>query len=229
MGKNGTGKYLKYAIGEILLIVIGILVALFLNNLSTDRKERTLEVKTLRELHASFVGDLKDINFNLAFHEKGLFASQKLLRAFDENLPYHDSLDQSFGQFMNISVLIHGTGAFETLKSRGMDIISNDSLRRQVVSMHDIIYNEILENQNNFDYIDLQENTRFMFEHMKEWKMFESAKPRDFSKISKDPVFRNRLEYTAQVRSAMIYRYRRAKAECEDVIQSLKQEIERLE
>ena len=32
MEKNKTGKYLKYAIGEIVLVVIGILIALYLNN-----------------------------------------------------------------------------------------------------------------------------------------------------------------------------------------------------
>ena len=32
MGKNKTGKYLTYAIGEIILVVIGILIALSINN-----------------------------------------------------------------------------------------------------------------------------------------------------------------------------------------------------
>jgi len=38
MGKNKTGKYLKYAIGEIILVVIGILIALQINNLNEKRK-----------------------------------------------------------------------------------------------------------------------------------------------------------------------------------------------
>jgi hypothetical protein len=38
MEKNKTGGYLKYAIGEILLVVIGILIALQINNWNEDRK-----------------------------------------------------------------------------------------------------------------------------------------------------------------------------------------------
>ena len=38
MGKNKTGKYLKYAIGEIVLVVIGILIALQINNWNANRK-----------------------------------------------------------------------------------------------------------------------------------------------------------------------------------------------
>ena len=38
MEKNKTGKYLKYAIGEIVLVVIGILIALQINNWNENRK-----------------------------------------------------------------------------------------------------------------------------------------------------------------------------------------------
>jgi hypothetical protein len=43
MEKNKTGKYLKYAIGEIVLVVIGILIALSINNWNENRKEKELE------------------------------------------------------------------------------------------------------------------------------------------------------------------------------------------
>jgi len=226
--ENRLTRYLIYAIGEIVLVVIGILIALQLNNWNSERKERALEVKTLSELLTSFQGDLKDLIYNLDFHNKGLVSSEQLLKAFDQELPYNDSLDRHFGQFYNVSVLVHSTGAFETLKARGMDIISNDSLRRQVVRMYDLIYNEILENQRSFDFVDLQENKHFMFEHMTDWKLFQTAKPKDYDMISKDPVFRNRLEYTVQVRGMMCAKYRRAVDECEAVTHALEKEIERL-
>ncbi|MFT6699485.1 MAG: hypothetical protein ACJAVD_000984, partial [Porticoccaceae bacterium] len=40
MEKNKTGKYLKYAIGEILLVVIGILFALQINNWNNNKNEK---------------------------------------------------------------------------------------------------------------------------------------------------------------------------------------------
>jgi len=54
MGKNESGKYLKYAIGEIILVVIGILIALSINNWNESRKENT----TAKILAKSLIEDL---------------------------------------------------------------------------------------------------------------------------------------------------------------------------
>ena len=43
MEKNKTGKYFKYAIGEIVLVVIGILIALQINNFNEQRKDSEKE------------------------------------------------------------------------------------------------------------------------------------------------------------------------------------------
>ena len=45
LSKGKTGKYLKYAAGEIILVVIGILIALQLNEWNDQRKELKLENK----------------------------------------------------------------------------------------------------------------------------------------------------------------------------------------
>jgi hypothetical protein len=50
MEKNKTGKYLKYALGEIVLVVIGILIALSINNWNENRKEINIENKILLEI-----------------------------------------------------------------------------------------------------------------------------------------------------------------------------------
>ena len=39
LSENKFGKYLTYAIGEIILVVIGILIALYINNLNTEKQE----------------------------------------------------------------------------------------------------------------------------------------------------------------------------------------------
>ena len=49
--ENKTGKYFKYAIGEIILVVIGILIALQLNNLNEIYKVKDTEVIYLNALH----------------------------------------------------------------------------------------------------------------------------------------------------------------------------------
>ena len=50
MEKNKTGKYFKYAIGEIILVVIGILIALQINNWNENKKIKSTEVYVLNEV-----------------------------------------------------------------------------------------------------------------------------------------------------------------------------------
>ena len=54
MEKNKTGKYLKYAIGEIILVVIGILIALQINNLNNNKQQRNIEQGYLLSLQTEF-------------------------------------------------------------------------------------------------------------------------------------------------------------------------------
>jgi len=49
MEKNKTGRYLKYALGEIVLVVIGILIALSINSWNENRKkEDNRYIKTIK-------------------------------------------------------------------------------------------------------------------------------------------------------------------------------------
>jgi len=52
--ENKTGKYFKYAIGEIILVVIGILIALSINNWNETRKIRNTEQQYLHTLKEEF-------------------------------------------------------------------------------------------------------------------------------------------------------------------------------
>ena len=53
--ENKTGKYLKYAIGEIVLVVIGILIALQINNWNENRKDNNEEIAILENLDKNLI------------------------------------------------------------------------------------------------------------------------------------------------------------------------------
>ena len=60
--ENKTGKYLKYAIGEIILVVIGILIALQINNWNENSKERNVEQEYLVSLKEEFNHNLIELD-----------------------------------------------------------------------------------------------------------------------------------------------------------------------
>ncbi|MEM6517594.1 MAG: DUF6090 family protein, partial [Bacteroidota bacterium] len=57
--ENKISKYFKYAIGEIILVVIGILIALQINNWNISKQDAIFERKILFDLKKSIENDLK--------------------------------------------------------------------------------------------------------------------------------------------------------------------------
>ena len=76
MEKNNPGKYLKYAIGEIVLVVIGILIALSINNWNANQKIETEMFNYLTNSREALYDDIASFEANLSFNKirlKGIF------------------------------------------------------------------------------------------------------------------------------------------------------------
>ena len=69
MEQNKTGKYLKYAIGEIALVVIGILIALQINNWNETRKEGDKLNQVYERILLDVENDLNELTENLAYYK----------------------------------------------------------------------------------------------------------------------------------------------------------------
>ena len=91
-------SYLLYAIGEILLVVIGILIALSINNWNQDRIERKIEKKLLAELFENLEFNEKNLGSDIAEEYKSINSINQVLEILNNRLPYHDSMDYHFGR-----------------------------------------------------------------------------------------------------------------------------------
>ena len=83
LSEGKTGKYFKYAIGEIVLVVIGILIALQINNWNEQRKDRTKEHILLNQLREDYQANLMQLEEKMATREKIIISAVALLEAFD--------------------------------------------------------------------------------------------------------------------------------------------------
>jgi hypothetical protein len=84
MNQNRTGKYLKYAIGEIILVMIGILLALQVNNWNEQRKDRVKEQVLLLQLQEDYQANLLQLEEKMTTRDRIISSALKLLRAFDQ-------------------------------------------------------------------------------------------------------------------------------------------------
>ncbi len=82
LSENNTGKYLKYAVGEIMLVVIGILIALSINNWNEVRKDRIEEQKVLKTLKSNFESNKTQLRDNINETEELVSDCDKNLELF---------------------------------------------------------------------------------------------------------------------------------------------------
>ena len=140
--ENKTSKYFKYAIGEIFLVVIGILIALQINNWNEQRKNIAKEKNILKLLHKDFKRNLSEFKRIKDLHLNTLEKQNIILRNVSK-VPEKTAMDSIskygkgiFGGFTyNAS-----NGVIESLISSGdINLITNDSLKKYLVSWKDIL------------------------------------------------------------------------------------------
>ena len=150
LSEGNTGKYLKYAIGEIALVVIGILIALQINNWNEARKTKQFEYRILNDIKIGIEGNLKQLNRSLIANRKSIESADIILQALGENLPYHDSLDLHFSRSIHWSSATFGNAGYESLKTYGINLITNDTIRKYL-TFYDLGWLQIVE-QRQEDY-----------------------------------------------------------------------------
>ena len=134
--ENKMGKYFKYAIGEIILVVIGILIALQINNWNEQKKIVEKEKQALTEI----VSDLNAIIIRLEemkFKEKysisnNINSLNIIINHLERKKPYQDSLKTHFFKCFTYPNPLFKTSGYETLSSMGMDVILDNKLRSEI-------------------------------------------------------------------------------------------------
>ena len=155
LSQNKFSKYILYAIGEIILVVIGILIALQVNNWNEGRKSNIRAHDLLREMQVEIIQDTIDMGWNLSQHEAMLKAEEMLLNVLngeDDMLPADFSFAMALGIDPTSAVQ---RSSIESLKNEGLSIIQNDSLRFMISKLYDFYYrviDEIENRQENYDF-----------------------------------------------------------------------------
>ncbi|MDO1500085.1 DUF6090 family protein [Winogradskyella maritima] len=138
-------KYLLYAIGEIILVVIGILIALQINNNNELNKQRAKEVQFLKNLKADLVFEESELERYIGIRESIVNSAQTALEHFNgkpvENIQmfnYHTFNVGIWQEFQR-----NNNTYLELLNSGNLTIISNDSIKNGLLNL-DLIHKQII-------------------------------------------------------------------------------------
>ncbi len=133
---NKPLKYMRYAIGEIVLVVVGILIALSINNWNEERKLKIEETKMLLNFKSSIERDNLEIQFHIERFNTSNESIHILMDHLESELPYHDSLSIHFSSTTQSWTPRIDQEVFASLSSADLNIISNDSLKKEIISYY---------------------------------------------------------------------------------------------
>jgi len=126
---NKFSKYILYAIGEIFLVVFGILIALQINNWNEDKKAQKQETAILKQLRVEFESNLKQLDEKIISKQELMNSAIKLFKYIDEpSLRNKDSIDYHLGRTIPYSTF---DPIVNDLASSGnLRLIRNDTLKQ---------------------------------------------------------------------------------------------------
>ena len=188
-------KYSRYAVGEIVLVMIGILLALQVNNWNSNRIEKKAETKTLFELKKGIIIDGNLLQNNLEAVDAQL-VKMKLLKQLLKNkdYPYNKGLDSLFGSVFGIQPINLNKAFYEDLKASSLKLIKNDSIRLKIVNLFEDDY---VFFDNNFQTeIHINEVIRpYYLQNFSDLDFQNSATPNNFNKVWADTYYENIVHY----------------------------------
>lgn len=195
LSENKFSKYILYAIGEIFLVMIGILLALQVNNWNTANVATKKERGILTELSSGLKLD-KSILENALRKDSldliGLYRLDSLLTypEYDNN----SDVNKLFGKVYGFRFERVNTAFYEDLKSSGLQVLKDDEIRLAVVKLFEdnyVVLGDLLDLERSVNQV----NRPYFLENFTDLTFQEYAKPRNIKLIWNDSYFKNLVHY----------------------------------
>ena len=226
MEKNKTGKYLKYAIGEIILVVIGILIALQINNWNENRKTEIEEIKILTNLKSDLEKTLNEFANAVKFNKSTVAEISKIEYHLKNNLPYNENLDFSFGVIPHFYFSSVTNSTYKSLQTVGIGIIQNEPLKNKIVNIYDVALAGMIDYNNDENLLKssivepfFSKNVRYLENSV------YSARPNKYSDLINNNEFKNILSLIKRQRTRGFEHYESVSIELVDLIAEISSEL----
>ena len=231
--KSNFRKYVFYAIGEILLVVIGILIALQINNWNEKQKNKKEELITLKNLKVELSQNLEQLNFKIEGVKSVINGDSLLIQ--NMNTDVFEKTQDSLGQMLHwISSPITydpSDGVINDIINSGkINLISNDELRLSITSW-DRNLNEAKEIEKFLEQLSFDQLRPYLLDKASNRNAYSnqigespfSWKP---SEVMKDKVFENLLVRSTEFFTILKSRYDYLKLEILKMLSIIDEVIE---
>lgn len=236
LGENRLTKYLLYAFGEIVLVVLGILIALQINAWNKEKQSRELEIKILKEINSNLNFDLSEIEFDVALMDSIDKSCGSALHEI-ENL---SSPSKYFGyDLTKIKATPHfdpNRSGYELLVSKGVELIRSDSLRKEISIHYETKYPYYAKYENErIDFVkqNYEEYSMKYVSYFGDTSFFFYAtgvvSQEDYNAIREDSFFKKKIQGVRLENSFVSIRARETSVRIQNLIAIIDQELDKLE
>lgn len=151
--ENKAAKYLRYAIGEILLVVIGILIALQVNNWNENRKLREKEMHYLENIKSDLILNIAEIQKYIDTRNSQTASAYKVLEYYEgKPLTDPDSFNMDIVNVYTWQKFFQIDNTYQELTNSGnLSLISNDSIKNSLLNL-ETLYKKLKYEEEHFRY-----------------------------------------------------------------------------
>ena len=229
LGSGATSKYILYAIGEIALVVIGILIALQINNWNEWRKERIKEKLILYDIKQNIEGNLSGIFNQRVLNQRGIASCEVILGAIQHKFPYSDTLRTHFARAIVFRVPNPFNSAYEALKNTGLDIIKSEGLRNEIIELFDVYYDNFEISLTRLSDEDVKPNlSPFLISNFRMYRDENdnlSVEPNDYLRLLDSSKFENIIYFLKTNHETFLRIYEQQVWKSGEVLEHIKDEL----
>lgn len=221
LSRNRIPQYALYALGEIFLVVIGILIAVQINAWNEERKSIREEASLLLKLSRDIESNRLLIMESIQYDSMSILAIDQMIHTFENDLPFQEYDGSKMAGAISAAPPFLKSSTMETIRAKGVDIIRSDAIREQALNLFDVEYNKLVEmykvdqNSSNVEDAYLLKHFRRSFEE--KGGLF----PNDYSFILNDPEILNILARRKMLRGSSIFFKKGAVEKSEQLIREI--------
>jgi len=209
----------------ILLVVVGILIALSINNWNEEQKERAKEREVLEDIMNNLNRNNELIRNSLVKINKMDRSSDIVMAAIRNKKPYSDTLDAHFFEAVRSGGLLFplSSEGYESIKNAGFDIIRSDSMKDKILELFEISYKRIKE-KTQWTNERSRESDNYLFTIFKV-EMPRSLTPLNYNQILNDTRYLSLVVDMKSQRSWYTEDILDCLSQSEELIQLIKDEL----
>ena len=218
----------KYALGEIVLIFMGISLAVAFDNFNEQRNKNTAQFLILQEIRTDLYEDTVLLNAAVKSTSNLMASVDYLEESLKNKEPYTDTISNVLANALRFPRISFISAGYQTLKSTDITLIKNQSLRRKTVEYYEFMHPKVKEQMGDVEFEFKTYWTPWILENILEFRYARTAVPIDYSTLLNDPLLIRNFKISKDNNTGLYFGLLEAQRKVRQLIEDIDRELEKL-